>query len=194
VDALIKGNLKQMRLLTTILIILSTYTDALSAEEQSGAGGQTIFNGSFADAVWTVLAFVLLLIVLSKYAWKPMLKGLKTREEHIRQQINAAEKSHKLAEQTLEDYKQQGLLLIKEATDRAIQHEQELTEKARQEVLAIRQQAREDIEHARNAAEQRLWDQAGEIVLSLGTEVFGRVINDKDNQQLVRDAVGKLRQ
>jgi F-type H+-transporting ATPase subunit b len=182
-----------MRLLTTILIILFTCTGAMAVEEQPAAN-QSIFNGSFADAIWTVIAFILLLIILSKFAWKPMLKGLKDREEHIRQQIEAAENARKLAEKMLDESKQHGLQIIKEATDRAVQHEQELTEKARQEVLAIRQQAREDIEHARATAEERLWEQAGEIMLSLGSEVLGHVITDKDNQQFVSNAVEKLKQ
>jgi len=179
---------------TTILVSLFSCSTAMSSASEGDGTSQNIFNGSFADALWTVLAFVVLLIVLRKMAWKPMLERLKSREQHIHEQIDGAEKAHKLAEKLLGDSEQQGLQIVKEATDRAVLYEKKMNEKAREEVLALTQQARADIEQAHAAAVEQLWEQAGEIVLSLGNEVLGRVINPQDNQHLVDDAVAKLKQ
>lgn len=167
--------------------------DVLASENQAAASNEGIFGGSFAEAVWTVLAFVLLLIVLGKFAWKPMLKVLKDREEHIKGQIDAAENARKHAEKIREDIEQRRLQILQEAVDRARQHEQELTEAAHRKVSEIRHQATEDIEKARAVAEDQLWEQAGDIMLLLGKKVLGRTIADEDNQQLIHDAIDELK-
>jgi F-type H+-transporting ATPase subunit b len=185
----------QMRVLTTLLIIFFTCAPALSAESQAvKTEQQGLFGGSLGDAIWTVLAFGLLVLVLRKVAWKQVLEMLKTREQHIQHQIESAEESRRLAEKMLEDSRQQGVRIIKDATEKALQHEHELTERARQEVLEMRRRAKGDIEHASDTATEQLWEQAGEIVLSLGKEVLGRNITDEDNKKLIRDAVAKLKQ
>ncbi len=94
----------------------------------------------------------------------------------------------------LDDYKQQGLGIIRQAAEQAQRHQQEMAEKTRQEVLAIRHRAQEEIESARAAAVEDLWKQAGDIVLRVGSEVLGRTLTGTDNQQLANEAVEKVRQ
>ncbi len=193
-----------MRVLTTILIVVFVCVGALAAEGEAGGSAapsaqhdeqeQSIFSGSFADAAWTVLAFLLLLAVLGKTAWKPLLNSLKTREEHIRQQIETAENARKKAEKMLDDSKHQGLMIVQQAVEQAQKQGQILAEKTRQEIFAVKGRAQEDIEHARAAAMQQLWEQAGDIALSLGGKVLERTITSDDNQRLVQDAIAKLKQ
>ena len=83
------------RVLTIGSIILFACSVALSSEGEAAATEQGIFGGSFADALWTVLAFVVLMLVLGKFAWKPVINGLKARESHIQQQIEAAAAAQK---------------------------------------------------------------------------------------------------
>jgi F-type H+-transporting ATPase subunit b len=182
------------RILSTILAVLLACSVALSAEGKAAAAEQGLFGGSFADAVWTVLAFIVLLLVLGKFAWKPMLKGLNARETHIQQQIEAADASRKKAEKMLDDYKQQGLLIVQKATDQAHRLELELMEKARQEVLALQRKARADIEYARVAASQQLWEEAGDMLLQLSSEILGRAVTHEDNLRLICEAIDKLNQ
>jgi F-type H+-transporting ATPase subunit b len=166
------------------------------AAEGAGAegSGQGLFSGTFADALWTVVAFLALLAVLGKVAWKPLLNGLNARQSHIEQQLKSAEDSRQRAEHMLEDYKQQGIGVLREATEQAQRHQQETAEKARQEVTAIRRRAQEEIESARLAAVDELWRQAGEIALRVGSEVLGRTLSEQDNQRLTDEAVQKIRQ
>jgi len=158
------------------------------------SGGSGLFNGSLGDSLWTVVAFVTLLLVLSKVAWKPLLNALIARQTHIEHQLRTAEDSRLRAEKMLEDYKQQGLNVIRQAAEQAQRHQQEMAEKTRQEVLAIRHRAQEEIESARAAAVEDLWKQAGDIVLRVGSEVLGRTLTGQDNQALAHEAVEKIRQ
>lgn len=184
----------QLRISTIFLIVFFICSVAMASETNGAATEQNIFSGSFADALWTVVAFVLLVAVLGKFAWKPLLKGLQARQKYIQEQIETAEDARKKAEKLLEERKQQALQIITEATKQAQKETQELTEKTRQDVSEIRRRAQEDIKHARTAASEQLWKEAGDIVEALGGEVLGRTVTVQDNQRLVDDAINKLRQ
>lgn len=174
-------------------VVLAGHGAAPEGEAAASEGGG-LFNGSLGDSLWTVVAFVTLLLVLTKFAWKPLIGALVARQTHIEHQLRTAEDSRLRAEKMLEDYKQQGLNVIRQATEQAQRHQQEMAEQARQEVLAIRRRAQEEIESARAAAMDDLWKQAGDIVLRVGSEVLGRTLTGKDNQQLADEAVKKVRQ
>jgi F-type H+-transporting ATPase subunit b len=167
---------------------------AQGAEAEAEGAGPSLFTGTFADSLWTVVAFVVLLVVLGRFAWKPLLNALVARENFIAQQLKSAEESRQRAERMLEDYKRQGLSVLRQATEDAQRHQQEVAEKTRQEVLAIRRRAQEEIESARAAAVEELWKQTAEIVQRVGSEVLERALTEQDDQRLINEAVTKIRQ
>jgi F-type H+-transporting ATPase subunit b len=183
-----------LRKSTIFLILFFLYSTVAVADGGKPATEQDIFSGTFADAFWTVVSFILLVVVLGRVAWKPVLKRLDARQKYIQEQIEIAENTRKNAEKLLEEHKQQALQIITEAAKQAQKEAQELTEKTRQEALEIRRRAQKDIKYARIAASEQLWKEAGDMVEALGSEVLGRVVTLKDNQRLIDDAVGRLRQ
>jgi F-type H+-transporting ATPase subunit b len=185
---------------TIILIHCCLCSGVWASEAEQIATEKGIFSGSFGDAIWTVIAFGLLVLVLSRLAWKPLLEGLRAREERIRLEITTAENARRQAEKTLAEYngrieqlEQQGRQITEEAAREAHKQGREIAENARQESLAIKQKAQNDIEAAHSAAKEQLWEEAGDIVLALGSKILGRAITDDDNQRLIRDAVDKLK-
>jgi len=184
-----------MRKLTfmTITVMLMAALPAVASEETPHGGQENIFSGSFADALWTVIAFFLLLVVLLKFAWKPILAGLKARQEHIEQEIKTAEGTRKQAEDTLQDYKQRGLRIIEDSTAAAQQSQRELIEETRNETQLIKTRAQDDIRHAMTAASDMLWNEASDMLLLLGKEVLGRSLTPQDNERLIREAVEKMK-
>jgi len=184
-----------MKRFTVILATLLSCCDALAMQTEETAQGQpSIFSGTFADALCTVIAFVVLLIVLTKLAWKPLLKVLNARQSQIEQHLQQAEASRQRAEQMLDDYEQQGHAIIRQATEQAQQYQQQTAEKTRQELLAIRQRSQQEIESAYAAALEQLWQQTGQLIQQLGSEVLGRAMTDQDNQRLIDQAVEKIKQ
>lgn len=171
---------------------LFAWVQVLAAEAEEPAA-QGLFSGTFADALWTVMAFVVLLIVLGRLAWKPMLERLKARELHIQQQIDAANDARQQAANLLEEYKQQRTKILQDAHDVAQQHREELLEKATQEIRAIKQEAQDDIGYARARAVEQLWNEAGDMVLALSREVLGRQVALDDDKNLIRDAIEQIR-
>jgi F-type H+-transporting ATPase subunit b len=176
-------------------VLAATSTAIASTEAAGESGGATnIFEGSGADALWTVVAFGLLVAVLGKFAWKPLLKALKERQDHIQTQIAEAEQTRRTAERLLDEHKKQGQEILARATEQAVRTEKEIVEKAREEATLMKQKAQTDIEHARSAAAQQLWEQAGDMVLAVGAEVLGRTVTGEDNNRLIDETIQKLRQ
>jgi F-type H+-transporting ATPase subunit b len=161
---------------------------------EAGAVSPSLFTGTFADSLWTVVAFVVLLVALGRFAWKPLLKALGARESFIEEQLRSAEQSRQRAERMLEDYEQKGVTVLRQATEQAQRQLQEAAEKARQEALAIRRRAQEEIESARTAALEELWRQAGDIIQRVGSDVLERALTEQDNQRLIDEAVTKIRE
>src|SRR5262245_24662128 len=92
-------------LLTIAVLALAGAAPCLAAPEEGGAEHATspmVFGSAVAIA--PSVGFLVLLVVLTKTAWKPILTGLKAREEGIRSQIQAAEKANADAQALLADY------------------------------------------------------------------------------------------
>jgi len=179
------------RVLTIGSIILFACSAVLASE--TGAEAEpSIFGGTFADSFWTVISFGVLVAVLGKFGWKPVINGLKARETHIQQQIEQAAASRKKAEKMIDEYRQQGLEIVSKANEHAQKLGQELMEKSRQEAQAIARKAQVDIEYARVAASQQLWQEAGDMLLTLSSEILGRTVTHEDNRRLIYEAINKL--
>lgn len=176
------------------LIIFFACTVAIGSENQMPSGQEGIFNGTFADAIWTIVAFIVLLLVLSKVAWKPLLKNLKTREDYIKHQLSSAADARLKAEKLLDDYKQQGLEIIEKTISHADQTEKEIIEKAGKEAMAMKQRAVSEINYATDTAFQQLWQQVGDMLLTVSREILGRSITTDDNKRLINEAISKLQQ
>lgn len=175
------------------LILLSACSDAFAQEAQP-VSEQGIFSGTFADALWTVLAFAALVILLSKFAWKPLLANLKARHDHIAHQIQAAQETRQQAEQILDDHKQKGIQIIHDATDQAMLRSQQLTEKAQQQALEIKRKSDEDIRNAQAAFSEHIWQQSSDVILAVSSKVLEKTVTKEDNERLIDEAVEKLRQ
>ena len=177
----------------TVVILLLFCAAAAASEGQQAEAEKSVFSGTFADSLWTVITFAVLLLVLGRFAWKPVLKGLKARQEHIEHEIQAAENAKNQARQMLEESRQKGHIIIDEATLQAQQKQKEIMEEAQRETALIRQRARDDIQHALTSASEQLWNQSAEMIMSVGTEVLGRMVTTEDNQRLISEAIEKIR-
>jgi F-type H+-transporting ATPase subunit b len=184
-----------------LLVMLCVGSAAFGADAQAEGMKLSPFEGAFADALWTIIAFVGLLLVLRKWAWKPILAALKARQEHIEEQITSAEDTRREAERVLAEYRaklenadSEGKQIVAGYVNKAQQEAKEIIAGARERTDAMKLKAQADIEKAGKQARSELFEQAGEMVLRLGQEILGRSIRDQDNQKLISEAVARLKQ
>ncbi|MGA2324490.1 MAG: ATP synthase F0 subunit B [Sedimentisphaerales bacterium] len=184
-----------LKLKTTVVVLLALLISvcALASGGEPAAEEQSIFSGTFADSLWTLVAFLLLLLILSKVAWKPLVKQLQARQDYIKQQIETAEVSRKHAEELLDQYKQQGIEIVNKLTAQAQLLEKEMIDKAGNEIAQMKRRAQSDIEYARIAASQRMWQEAEDMLLALSGEIVGRAVTHEDNLRLLYESIEKLK-
>jgi len=161
----------------------------------------SVFEGYYGEAIWTLIWFFVLLIVLWKFAWKPVLAGLNSRTEHIEKQISDAEKTRKEAKKILEEYgakladaERQGRDIITARTKEAEKQAKEVHQQTKRELEQRKIRADAELERERTEAADELWGQAGDIVRQLGKEVFGKSLDDEDNRKLIAEAIARLKQ
>jgi F-type H+-transporting ATPase subunit b len=184
-----------LKLKPTVVILLAMLasTCAIASEGGAAAEEQGIFSGTFADSLWTLIAFFVLLVILTKVAWKPLVNQLQARQDYIKQQIETAEASRKNAESLLDQYKQQGVEIVNKLTSQAQLLEKEMVSKAGNEVAQMKRRAQADIEYARIAASQQMWQEAEDMLLALSGEIVGRAVTHEDNLRLLYEAIDKLK-
>lgn len=151
--------------------------------------------------VWTILTFLLLLFVLAKFAWKPLLKMLNEREELIRSSLEDAEK----AKEELERLNTEGVAIINQARSEAqliLSEGKSAAAKLKDETLEV---AKEQAKYIIGEAEKQInveWDKAiadikGEVVnisLAVAEKLIGKNISPEDNKTLIDQSLAQLRE
>ena len=150
-------------------------------------------------AIWTLLIFVIMVIILYPMAWKPVLAGLKAREQRIRDDIANAEKSRRDAEASLKEYQAQlanAQAQIREMLAKATADGEKLATnirmQAQKEAEEAKERATRDIEASKNAAIGEIYNQAAELATSVASKILRRNLNAEDQKQLVRESLDQL--
>ena len=174
-----------------------------SVENGYGEDGHAKGNpmGSPYEAFWTLISFAVLVLVLWKFAWKPLLASLRGREDFIAKQLSDAEDVRKKAEEVLAEYHgkladadREGKGIIARHTKTAEKESKEIADLTKKELDELRKRLRAEIEYERKEAQSEFWDQAGDIVLELGKEVLGKSMDHADNDKLIDEAIVRLKE
>jgi F-type H+-transporting ATPase subunit b len=167
--------------------------------EASGADSNSV-NKILDLAIWTVVVFVVLLWVLHKYAWKPMLTGLQKREDNIRSALDEAQKTrdeaHALRLQLQKDMSEahaKATGIIDEARKVGQSAADEIAAKARAEIQAERERLQREIEMQTTQAIQRIWSQAADLATLASAKALGKGISADGHRQLINDALAEIK-
>lgn len=139
---------------------------------------------------WTTLAFLLLLFVLSKYAWRPILNAVKERELNIEVALQQAEKARdemaKLTsdnEKLLAAAKEERVQILKEAKLISEKIVEEAREKAKGESYKYLAEAKAEINTQKMAAITEVKNQVGLLAIELSEKILKRELAGKDSQE-----------
>lgn len=140
--------------------------------------------------VWTLIAFLLVLFLLSKFAWKPILKGLDERENTIAGSIAMAEKV-KLEmvqlkgenEALLTAAREERATMIKEAKITKDKMIADAKEEARVQAAKILTEANAAIQQQKMAAITDIKNQVGKLVVEVSEKVLRRELANKNEQE-----------
>lgn len=189
-----------MRIKPIFIFVVCLCSLLYASETAAGEEIFSPFSGSWADALWAVITFIILLAALWKLVWKKMLESLTARADYIQKQITDAEEKKVEAEAVLAQYNEkladadnQGKKIIETHIKKAQAQSKDITEKARSDIDIIRKKAAIEIESAKKRAHDELLARFSGIILDLGSEVVGRNISDEDNQRMIDEALSRLK-
>jgi F-type H+-transporting ATPase subunit b len=139
---------------------------------------------------WTTITFILLLVLLGKFAWKPILSAIKTREEGIEKALASAEsalndmrelKSNN--EKILQEARAERDNLLKEARDTKDAIIAEAKSKSQSEADRIMASAREQITNEKNAAVAELKNQVATLSIEIAEKILRSELSSDEKQK-----------
>jgi F-type H+-transporting ATPase subunit b len=186
----------------SLLVLVALAAGPVRADEAHGAADHKpgIFDWALDLGVWTLVVFLVLLYVLKKFAWGPMLEGLQKREHNIQAAIDEARRAREEAQRLREefqhemDHAQEKVRDLLDAGRRDAQRAaDELLGKARGECQTERDRARREIELARDQALHQLWNQAAQMASVVSAKAIRRQLTPDDHRRLVDEALAELK-
>ncbi|MBX9790538.1 MAG: F0F1 ATP synthase subunit B [Pirellulales bacterium] len=170
--------------------------------EHDGAHAPVNTNPVEADpdlAIYTLIVFVILFFILTKFAWKPIAEALDRREHLIAEQIAAAERSQTEARQLLHNYEQKLAAaqdevrgILDEARRDAAATGQEIVAKAASEAEAEKNRALREIDTAKVQAVKELAEQSARLAVSLAGKIVSSELDQNRHSQLIHDAMARF--
>jgi F-type H+-transporting ATPase subunit b len=153
-------------------------------------------NGTF---VAELIAFILMILILGKYAYPRIIAAATDRENKIEAGLRAAQESEeRLAkvqeqvEKTLEEARAQAREILNRSHGEATAEAQEVIAKARTDAEALIERARTEIGGERDRAIQDLRSEVSTLVVAATQRLLGETIDAKAHQRLIDDALTKV--
>jgi len=154
---------------------------------------------SVPELVWGSLAFLIVFLLMWKYAFPSVKKGMDARTERIRDSLSTAEQAKTDAQNVLEEYQRQ-LADARNESNRIIEDARQTAEALRRDLMAraeadaaeVRTRATADIEAAKDRAMEELRSQLTQLTLQLTELVVKRNIDRDANSRLVDDYISSI--
>lgn len=151
--------------------------------------------------IWQTIAFLILLFLLAKFAWKPVLKSIGERERSIESALDAAEKAkEEMArltsenDQLLKAARAERDLILNEAKTLKEQILRDAKEQASEEGTKLVERARQEIEHQKALALGEVKNQVSSLALDIARKVLHKEYQSTDNQEaLVEELLKDIR-
>jgi F-type H+-transporting ATPase subunit b len=173
-----------------------TLTLALAQEEHAAAGPLTV---EFGLMFWTVVVFILLLLILKRFAYPALLGAVEARERALQQQLDEAERNRVESAALLEEHKKllaeartQAHGLLVEARTSAEKERALAMERTLQEQQQLLDRARRDIGEERDRAIVELRREAIDLSLAAASKLIGERLTSDTDRKLVQEYLTSL--
>ena len=149
--------------------------------------------------IWTILTFLVLLYLLGKFAWKPLLQALDNRQDTIRKSLDDAEQARKELAQVQEESarivakaRADADTIIASSRADAAKLQEELKQKARAEADGIIQNAEKQIQQQTEQSLVQIRGEAVELSLMIASKLVQRNLSEADNDRLIQDTLKQI--
>ena len=190
-------SMRSLLLRSVTLIAMSPA--ALLAQEAEGGGTRTFMKPDTGLMVWTLVIFVILMFILSKYAFAPLTRAVEARERSLQEAIDAAKADREAAAKLLQQHQAQieaarddAQKFIAEGRAVAEKMRADMLEQTRKEQQDLLERARRDIEAEKEKAIAQLRREAVDLALAGASKVVEQNLESQKNRQIVESYLSSI--
>lgn len=149
--------------------------------------------------IWAIVNFLILLVILNKFAYKPIIKMLDDRKKSIEDSLTQAEKAKDDAEKLQKEYqtqlmeaKKEAQEIMEKATKLGEQMREEIVANAQSEANKAIQRAQEEINREKEKAVATLRDEVANLAVLAAGKVLDKAISVEDHEKMVKEFVAEV--
>jgi F-type H+-transporting ATPase subunit b len=179
------------------LAALALAAPTLAAEAEHEA--PSLFAGDLGNSFWTALIFVIVLVVLGKFAWGPILATLQSRESFIREALEKAKHEREAAEARLREYearlagaRAEASAIVDEGRRDAEVVKRRIEEDAKRSADQMIERAKREIQIATDTATKELYQLSARLATEMAARVIGRELTMQDHERLLAEGIDGL--
>ena len=149
--------------------------------------------------IWTIVTFLVLLALLAKFAWRPLLEALDTRQNAIRKSLDDAQQARQELErlntesaQIVARSRQEADAIITQSRADGDRLREEIRQKARAEADLIVKNAERQIQLETSRALEQIRHEAVELSVAIASKIIQRNLTREDNERLIDEALRQV--
>ena len=170
-----------------------------SSPSHEGSEGNPLFLVDPGMIIWTWIVFILLALLLGKFAWKPILKKLDEREAFIRKSLEDAQQAKQELEETtlrqehiLAEAREQAGSMVDKARESAEKIAGDIEDRAKQEANKMLLHAREEIQSERDKAVKLLRMETAGLAIKAASKLIEENLDNEKNRHLIESTIEKI--
>lgn len=149
--------------------------------------------------IFTWITFFLLLVILRKYAWNPILSGLEAREKHIRDAVGNADKLKEelarldaMKDKIITEAENKSKEIIAQSRKAAQEAARHVEHKAREEAQIVLENARRDIKEEVEKAQANLREESATLAIKLAGKIIEENLDTEKNRKLINNIIKEM--
>jgi F-type H+-transporting ATPase subunit b len=182
-----------------LLIVAFLALTALPIHAAEEGAALSPFAGDLGNAIWTLGIFVIVVIVLGKFAWGPVLGLLQQREEFIHRALADAKRDRDDAEARLKEYsaklqsaRAEAATILEETRRDAERLREEVRQRARTEADKLLANAERQIQLQTSRALEQIRREAVDLSVMIASKIIQRNLTKEDNERLIDEALRQV--
>ena len=176
-------------------------TTLVSSKEVHGSAPNPLVQLDPGLFIWTIITFLVLCSVLAKFAWKPLLSALESRENDIQSSIENAKKAKSELEQLndksekiIAEARSEAQEIRSEAKASAEKVKADIRFQAEQDVKKVKEEANVQIQVEKDKAISEIRQEVVTLTMSVAEKVIGKNLSVEDNQELIEKSIVDFRE
>ena len=172
---------------------------SVSARAEEGASSNLLIQPQFGTIFWTTLTFILLLILLGRFAWKPLLAAVEARESGIRDSLDEARRGREEAQRLVEEHRAMVETARRERAEAveagrrdAERLKGEILEEARKQRDQLLKQGEAQIQAGIRQARVAISGEAADLAIRAASRLMRKNLDDSTQRKLVEDYLAEL--